>query len=92
MTEYTTNVKDDMYDRMCIPKKQPPAAEVEKGSNIAAQLIELLKHSSQYTVLLEKFSGSYHHHFGYPFRLSDYGFTKLIDLIGDFQGIVEVRN
>lgn len=70
-------------------KKEPPATEVEKRSNIAAELIELLKHSSQYTVLLEKISGSYHPHFGYPCRLSDYGFIKLTDLIGDFQGIVE---
>lgn len=77
---------------MYIPKKEPPATEVEKRSNIAAQLIELLKHSPQYTVLLEKFTGSYHLHFGYPFRLSDYGSTKLADLIEDFQGIVEVRN
>lgn len=92
MSENSTNVKDDIHDRMCIPKKEPPATEVEKRINIASQLIELLKHSSQYAVLLEEFAGSYHRHFSYPFRVSDYGYIKLTDLIEDFQGIVEVRN
>lgn len=75
-----------------IPKRKQSTAEVEKTSNFAAEVVELFKHASQYTILFEKFACSYHYHFGYQCRLSDYGFLKLADLMEAISGIVEVSS
>lgn len=54
-----------MMDTMIsIPKRKQSTAEVEKTSNFAAEVVELFKHASQYTILFEKFACSYHYHFG----------------------------
>lgn len=80
-----------MMDTMIsIPKRKQSIGEIEKTCNFAAEAVELFKHSSQYTILFEKFACSYHYHFGYQCRLSDYGFMKLADLMEAISGIVEV--
>lgn len=80
-----------MMDTMIsIPKRKQSGTEIEKTSNFAAEVIELFKHASQYTILFEKFACSYHYHFGYQCRLSDYGFLKLADLMEAIAGVVEV--
>lgn len=54
-----------MMDTMIsMPKRKQSSAEVEKTSNFAAEVVELFKHASQYTILFEKFACSYHYHFG----------------------------
>lgn len=73
-----------------IPKRKQSTMEVEKTSIFAGEVVELLKHSSQYTILFEKFACSYHYHFGYQCRLCDYGFVKLADLMEAITGLVEV--
>lgn len=73
-----------------IPKRKQSTIEVEKTSIFAGEVVELLKHSSQYTILFEKFACSYHYHFGYQCRLCDYGFVKLADLMEAITGLVEV--
>lgn len=75
-----------------IPKRKQSTIEVEKTSIFAGEVIELLKHSSQYTILFEKFACSYHYHFGYQCRLCDYGFVKLADLMEAISGLVEVSS
>lgn len=74
-----------------IPKRKQSTAEVEKTSNFAAEVVELFKHASQYTILFEKFACSYHYHFGYQCRLLDYGFLKLADLMEAIAGLVEME-
>lgn len=73
-----------------IPKRKQSTIEVEKTSIFAGEVVELLKHASQYTILFEKFACSYHYHFGYQCRLCDYGFVKLADLMEAITGLVEV--
>lgn len=53
-----------MDTMISIPKRQQSTIEVEKTSNFAAEVVELFKHASQYTILFEKFACSYHYHFG----------------------------
>lgn len=80
-----------MLDTMIsIPKRKQSAAEIEKTSNFAAEVVELFKLASQYTIPFEKFACSYHYHFGHQCRLSDYGLVKLADLMEAISGIVEV--
>lgn len=81
------HMKDTMIS---IPKRKQSTAEMEKTSHFAAEVVELFKHASQYTIPFEKFACSYHYHFGYQCRLSDYGFLKLADLMESISGIVEV--
>lgn len=53
-----------MDTMISIPKRKQSMAEVEKTSNFAAEVVELFKHASQFTILFEKFACSYHYHFG----------------------------
>lgn len=41
-------------------------------------------------MFFNKFIPSYHHHFGYQCKVSDYGFTKLIELFEAIPDVVEV--
>lgn len=42
-------------------------------------------------MLFNKFVPSYHHHFGHQCRVSDYGFTKLIELFEAIPDIVKIE-
>lgn len=53
-----------------MPKRKQSMAEVEKTTNFAAEVVELFKHASQYTILFEKFACTYHYHFGKYFSCS----------------------
>jgi meiosis arrest female protein 1 len=54
-------------------------------------VVELFKNAPQYSILFKKFVRSYHYHFGYQCRLSDYGFLKLADLLEAIGGVVEME-
>lgn len=72
-----------------VKRKQSPS-EVEKTCIFAGEVVELFKNAPQYSILFKKFVRSYHYHFGYQCRLSDYGLMKLADLLEAISGIVEV--
>ncbi|KAI8035532.1 hypothetical protein M5D96_011690 [Drosophila gunungcola] len=67
------------------------SSELEKTSVFAGEMVELLKNSLQYSVQFQKFVRSYHYHFAYQCRLSDYGFLKLADLMDAIHGLVEIE-
>lgn len=83
-----TNSKDIIIS---IPKRKQSYSEIEKTSVFAEEVIELLRNSPQYSILFQKFVRSYHYHFGYQCRLSDYGFLKLADLMEAIHGVVEIK-
>uniref|UniRef100_A0A6P4EIX2 Meiosis arrest female protein 1 n=1 Tax=Drosophila rhopaloa TaxID=1041015 RepID=A0A6P4EIX2_DRORH len=74
-----------------MPKRKQTSSELEKTSVFAGEMVELLKNALQYTVLFQKFVRSFHYHFAYQCRLSDYGFLKLADLMDAIQGLVEME-
>lgn len=74
-----------------MPKRKQTSIEIEKTSLFAGEIVELLQNSLQYSVLFQKFVRSYHYHFSYQCRLSDYGFLKLTDLMDAIQGLVEME-
>lgn len=45
------------------------------------EIVDLLKTTDRCQLLFAKFIPAYHHHFTRQCRVSDYGFTKLIDLL-----------
>ncbi|XP_053961147.1 uncharacterized protein LOC128865143 isoform X1 [Anastrepha ludens] len=80
---------DDMIISM--PKRKQTSVELEKTILFAGEMVELFRNAPQYTILFQKFVRSYHYHFAYQCRLSDYGFLKLADLMEAIQGVVEME-
>ncbi|CAH0384516.1 unnamed protein product [Bemisia tabaci] len=75
---------------IAIPKREQTPEEIERTKIFAAQAVELLSHAPQCSILFSKFIPAYHHHYGHQCRVSDYGFTKLIDLFDAIPDIVKV--
>ena len=73
-----------------IKKRNQTMLELEKTCMFAGEVVDLLRNAPQYSVLFKKFVRSYHYHFGYQCKLSDYGFLKLADLMEAISGVIEV--
>lgn len=54
------------------------------------KVISLLRNAPQCAIPFNKFIPAYHHHFGRQCRLSDYGVTKLTELLSAVGDVVEV--
>ncbi|KYN00174.1 Limkain-b1 [Cyphomyrmex costatus] len=79
-------------DKMiAIPKREQTAEEMERTKLFAKEVVELLQHAPQCKMLFNKFVPSYHHHFGHQCRVSDYGFTKLIELFEAIPDVVKIE-
>ncbi|XP_047365220.1 meiosis regulator and mRNA stability factor 1 isoform X1 [Vespa velutina] len=80
-------------DKMiAIPKREQTAEEIERTKQFAFEVVELLRHVPQCKMLFNKFVPSYHHHFGHQCRVSDYGFTKLIELFEAIPDVVKIED
>ncbi|XP_020292238.1 meiosis arrest female protein 1 isoform X2 [Pseudomyrmex gracilis] len=78
-------------DKMiAIPKREQTIEEIERTKLFAKEVVELLQHAPQCRMLFNKFVPSYHHHFGHQCRVSDYGFTKLIELFEAIPDVVKI--
>jgi meiosis arrest female protein 1 len=64
-----------------IQKRKQTIVELGKTSIFAGEADELLRNAPQYSVLFRKFIRSYHYYFGYQYRLSYYGFSKITELL-----------
>ncbi|KAL1498176.1 hypothetical protein ABEB36_009016 [Hypothenemus hampei] len=80
---------EELY--ISVPKKEQTSEEIMKTKQFANEVVDLLRHTPYYTMLFNKFVPSYHHHFGYQCRVSDYGFTKLIELFEAIPDVVEIK-
>ncbi|KAL0122954.1 hypothetical protein PUN28_007547 [Cardiocondyla obscurior] len=79
-------------DKMiAIPKREQTIEEIERTKLFAKEVVELLQHAPQCRMLFNKFVPSYHHHFGHQCRVSDYGFTKLIELFEAIPDVVKIE-
>ncbi|XP_037959686.1 meiosis regulator and mRNA stability factor 1 [Teleopsis dalmanni] len=74
-----------------IPKRKQTNIELEKTTAFAGEMVELFRNAPQYTILFQNFVRSYHYHFDYQCRLSEYGFLKLADLMEAINGVVEME-
>lgn len=87
----TTKVYNDNDVLISIVKRKQTTLELEKTCTFAGEVVELFRKSPQFSILFKKFVRSYHYHFGYQCRLSDYGLLKLADLLEAISGIVETE-
>ncbi|KAK0092688.1 hypothetical protein PV326_000848 [Microctonus aethiopoides] len=90
-TVVVTNVNDD-EKIIAIPKREQTEEEIERTKQFAVEVVELLRHAPQCTMQFNKFVPSYHHHFGHQCRVSDYGFTKLIELFEAIPHIIKIED
>lgn len=74
-----------------MPKRKPTNCELEKICVFAGEMVELFQNALQYSIQFKIFARSYHYHFAYQCRVSDYGFIKLADLMDAIHGVVEVE-
>ncbi|KAF5282505.1 hypothetical protein FQR65_LT14275 [Abscondita terminalis] len=65
---------------IAIPKREQTADEVRRTKEFALEVKQLLSHSPYCAMLFNKFVPAYHHHFGRQCKVSEYGFTKLVEL------------
>lgn len=72
------------------PRHNQTEMEKRKTNIFKLEAIELLSHAPQYSMQFNKFVPAYHHHFGHQCRVSEYGFTKLIELFEAIPDIVQI--
>ncbi|XP_017085652.2 meiosis regulator and mRNA stability factor 1 [Drosophila eugracilis] len=84
-------VHNDKDILISLIKRKQTISELEKTCVFAGEMVELLQNALQYTIPFQKFIRSYHYHFSYQCRLSDYGFLKLADLLDAINGLVEIE-
>ncbi|XP_076293611.1 meiosis regulator and mRNA stability factor 1-like protein [Lasioglossum baleicum] len=77
---------------IAIPKREQTAEEIERTKQFSVEVVELLRHAPQCRMQFNKFVPSYHHHFGHQCRVSDYGFTKLIELFEAIPDVVKIED
>lgn len=90
-TVVVTNFNGD-DQLIAIPKREQTPEEIERTKQFAVEVVELLRHAPQCRMLFNKFVPSYHHHFGHQCRVSDYGFTKLIELFESIPDVVNIED
>ncbi|XP_045477730.1 meiosis regulator and mRNA stability factor 1 isoform X2 [Harmonia axyridis] len=81
--------KDDVIT-IAVPKREQTPKEIAKTKEFSVEVVELLRHSPYCTIIFHKFVPAYHHHFGYQCKVSDYGFTKLIELFEAIPDVVKI--
>ncbi|OWF50825.1 meiosis arrest female protein 1 homolog isoform X2 [Mizuhopecten yessoensis] len=74
-----------------IPRKDQSVEEVERTRQFSLEVVDLLRHNPQCRMPFNKFIPAYHHHFGRQCRVSDYGFSKLMDLFEAIPHVVEME-
>ncbi|GAB1598641.1 meiosis regulator and mRNA stability factor 1-like, partial [Argonauta hians] len=57
---------------------------------ISREVVELLKNSPNCQIAFSKFIPEYHHHFGRQCRVSDYGYTKLVELLEAIPHVLQI--
>ncbi|XP_011307135.1 meiosis arrest female protein 1 isoform X2 [Fopius arisanus] len=85
----TCNESDKLIS---IPTREQTPEEIERTKQFAVEVVELLRHAPQCSMQFNKFVPSYHHHFGHQCRVSDYGFTKLIELFEAIPHVVNIED
>lgn len=56
------------------------------------EVIDLLKNQPSCVIPISNFIPSYHHHFAKQCRVSDYGYSKLIELLEAVPHVLQVRS
>ncbi|XP_031354621.1 meiosis regulator and mRNA stability factor 1-like [Photinus pyralis] len=81
----------DEVNTIAIPKREQTAEQVERTNQFRSEIEEFLCQSPYCSILFDKFIPAYHRHFARQCKVSDYGFTKLVELFEAIPETVEVE-
>jgi len=73
-----------------IPKIAQLEEERQCTNRLTLDIIDMLKHKPRFSIQFNKFIPNFHHHFGRQCKLSNYGFTKLIELLEAIPNTVQI--
>ncbi|XP_074649395.1 meiosis regulator and mRNA stability factor 1-like isoform X2 [Tubulanus polymorphus] len=73
-----------------LPTRDQTPEEAEKTKIFCQECVDLLRHSPQCRMPFNKFIPSYHHHFGRQCKVSEYGYTKLLDLFENIPDVIQI--
>lgn len=76
---------------VAIPKREQTAQEIMLTKHFAEEVVELLREMPQCSMSFQQFAPTYHHHFRCQCRVSDYGFSKLIELFEAISDTVRIE-
>ncbi|XP_059478006.1 meiosis regulator and mRNA stability factor 1 isoform X2 [Neocloeon triangulifer] len=77
---------------LSLPKREQTAEEAERTRHFAKEVVSLLRNAPRCAIPFNKFIPAYHHHFGRQCRLSDFGVTKLTELLIAVSDVVEIKD
>jgi hypothetical protein len=88
----STISRKEIDDRTFIQIPKVVQMEEEKlcTQRLTLDIIDMLKHKPRFSIQFNKFIPNFHHHFGRQLKLSNYGFTKLIELLEAMPETVQV--
>ena len=72
-----------------IPKVIQLEEEKLCTKRLRVEVIDMLRHKPRFSIQFSKFIPNFHHHFGRQLKLSNYGFTKLVDLLEAMPDVVQ---
>lgn len=81
----------DNVETICIPKREQTAEEIQRTKQFSLEVQQLLSHTPYCSMLFNKFVPAYHHHFGRQCKVSDYGFSKLVELFEALPDVVDME-
>nr|CAH8819896.1 unnamed protein product [Trichobilharzia regenti] len=75
-----------------LPKLVQTSEERYRTTVFADEVVDLLSERPRCRLPINKFIPSYYHHFSRQCRVSDYGFTKLADLLEAISSVIQVES
>ncbi|KAF5302980.1 hypothetical protein FQA39_LY10158 [Lamprigera yunnana] len=76
---------------IAIPKREQTTEEIKRTKEFSLEVKQLLSLSPYCSVIFNKFIPAYHHHFGRQSKVSEYGFTKLLELFEAISHTVDLE-
>lgn len=76
-------LRKELNHRTFIQIPRVVQADEERACTLKLEhdVVDMLRHKPRFSIRINKFMPTYHHHFGRQCKLSNYGFVKLVDLI-----------
>lgn len=73
-----------------IPRRIQTAEQKARTKLFAIEVIDMLSMAQRFQIAFTKFIPAYHHNFNRQCRVSEYGFSKFIELLEALPKVVEV--
>lgn len=72
------------------PRAERTPEQILKTKQFTLDIVEFLGSNPEFSILFSRFIPAYHHYFGVQCRVSEYGFSRLIELLDEIRDVVKV--